>query len=204
MRTQTGRNETGLLVAPMLMRFNTPRGSAGLGAQMLTPVSEEARTLTASSIPGVVVPPFLTTLRGGGSQRTAYSTSQALSTVSANGNHHGLVTMQAWAALYGYDSGSLRDHQREPLPTQTTVEGDAIVSGLVAPELLPSVEDCLFRMLEPHEIHAGMAFVPDYIVLGNKRQKVKQLGNAVTPPVAEVLVSALVECITGEALDGAA
>lgn len=59
---------------------------------------------------------------------------------------------------------------------------------------------CGFRMLEPHEIHAGMAFVPDYVVLGNKREKVKQLGNAVTPPAAEVLVAALVECITGEAV----
>ncbi|GAB6903033.1 DNA cytosine methyltransferase [Kineosporia succinea] len=59
-------------------------------------------------------------------------------------------------------------------------------------------------MLEPHEIHAGMAFVPGYIVLGSKRDKVRQLGNAVTPPVAEVLVSALVECISGEQIERAA
>jgi DNA (cytosine-5)-methyltransferase 1 len=104
--------------------------------------------------------------------------------------------MQRWAAVYGYDTGTLRDHTREPLPTQTTVEGDAVLTGTG----LPAVEDCLFRMLEPHEIHAGMAFVPDYVVLGNKREKVKQLGNAVTPPAAEVLVAALVECITGEAV----
>jgi DNA (cytosine-5)-methyltransferase 1 len=45
-----------------------------------------------------------------------------------------------------------------------------------------------------------MAFAADYIVLGNKRQKVQQLGNAVTPPVSEVIVSALVEAITGEDL----
>ena len=55
-------------------------------------------------------------------------------------------------------------------------------------------------MLEPHEIARGMALTPGYTVLGTKRDRVRQLGNAVTPPVAEVIVSALVEAITGEAL----
>ncbi|WP_205625583.1 DNA cytosine methyltransferase [Actinomadura atramentaria] len=49
-----------------------------------------------------------------------------------------------------------------------------------------------------------MAFAPDYIVLGNKRQRVRQYGNAVTPPVAEILMSALVEAISGEELEPAA
>jgi DNA (cytosine-5)-methyltransferase 1 len=38
------------------------------------------------------------------------------------------------------------------------------------------------------------------VVLGNKREKVRQYGNAVTPNAAEVLVCALVEAITGEQL----
>jgi DNA (cytosine-5)-methyltransferase 1 len=62
------------------------------------------------------------------------------------------------------------------------------------------VEDCLFRMLEPHEIGRAMSFAGDYIVVGNKRERVRQYGNAVTPNVAEVIVSALVEAITGEEL----
>jgi DNA (cytosine-5)-methyltransferase 1 len=192
LRTQTARNETGLLVPPMVMRHHTPRGGNGVGGQMLTPVSEELRTLTTAGHQSVVVPPFIAELRGGRSD--AREVSEALATVTASGNHHGLVTMARWAALYGYDTGHLRDHRASPLATQTTVQGDAVLTA----EGLPAVEDCLFRMLEPHEIHAGMAFVPDYVVLGNKRERVKQLGNAVTPPVAEVLVSALVECISGE------
>jgi len=56
----------------------------------------------------------------------------------------------------------------------------------------------LFRMLEPHEIGAAMAFHAGYQVVGSKRVKVRQYGNAVTPPVAEVIISALVEAITGE------
>ena len=51
-------------------------------------------------------------------------------------------------------------------------------------------------MLKPHEIKAAMAFQKEYVVLGNSRQKVKQLGNAVTPPVMEWLVRQCVESIS--------
>jgi DNA (cytosine-5)-methyltransferase 1 len=53
--------------------------------------------------------------------------------------------------------------------------------GLVEPTTL-RVEDCYFRMLQPHEIGAAMAFPADYEVGGTKRDRVKQYGNAVTPP----------------------
>jgi DNA (cytosine-5)-methyltransferase 1 len=109
------------------------------------------------------------------------------------------VTWADWARIYAYDTGQLRDPGREPLPTQTSVEGDGLLAGPHFADFeLPDVEECLSRMLEPHEIAAGMAFAADYIVLGTKRQRVQGLGNAVTPPAAEVIVSALVECITGE------
>jgi hypothetical protein len=44
----------------------------------------------------------------------------------------------------------------------------------------------MFRMLEPREIAAGMAFTSGYVVLGNKREKVRQLGNAVTRPLPAI------------------
>ena len=269
LRTQSTRNETAVAAAPFLVRHYTPRGQL---AQMSTSAADPAPTLTASTVPSLVVPPmlvpaggtwnedpaplgapmrtrtvreseavlvapFIAELRGGGS--TARPVGEPLATVTASGNHHGLVVpamlmrnngsrgdggehctpvddvmrtltttghqslvqwgWDEWAALYAYDAGAFADLTR-PLPTQTTVQGDALVSGIG----LPAVEDCLFRMLEPHEIGAGMAFRADYVVLGNRRERVRQYGNAVTPPVAEVLVSALVECITGEDLERAA
>ncbi|MDX2813400.1 DNA cytosine methyltransferase [Streptomyces sp. PA03-5A] len=63
------------------------------------------------------------------------------------------------------------------------------------------MDDVLFRMLEPHEIGRAMSFADDYVVLGTKRERVRQYGNAVTPNVAEVILCALVECITGEDID---
>jgi DNA (cytosine-5)-methyltransferase 1 len=40
-----------------------------------------------------------------------------------------------------------------------------------------------------------MAFPTDYIIKGNKRQRVKQLGNAVTPPVMEMIFRRCVESL---------
>ena len=47
--------------------------------------------------------------------------------------------------------------------------------------------ECGFRMLTPEELKLGMAFAQTYIVTGNKREQVKQIGNAVTPPVAQAI-----------------
>jgi DNA (cytosine-5)-methyltransferase 1 len=38
-------------------------------------------------------------------------------------------------------------------------------------------------------------------VLGNRRERVRQFGNAVTPHAAEVIVSALVEAIVGASVE---
>jgi DNA (cytosine-5)-methyltransferase 1 len=183
-----GNTGMALAVPPLMMRNYGATSDPGY---LSTPVDQAMGALTTKGHQSVVVPPFIATLRG---QSKTHPATDPLTSVSAGGGHHGLVTMQAWAAIYRYDNRELLDHLASPLPTQTTVEGDALLTG----DGLPSVEDCLFRMLEPHEIHAGMAFVPSYVVLGNKRERIRQLGNAVTPPVAEVLVSALVECITGQ------
>lgn len=50
-------------------------------------------------------------------------------------------------------------------------------------------------MLKPGEIKLAMAFESDYVVLGNGRDQVKQLGNAVTPPVMEWLVRQVIKSL---------
>lgn len=116
-------------------------------------------------------------------------TSEPLRSVTTAG-HQSLIR---WGdALMPYDGAGLRP-VRLPLPAQTTIQGDALVGTAVA------VEDCTFRMLEVDEIHRGMAFLPDYTLpYGSKRDRVRLLGNAVTPPAARDLVAAVVEAITGD------
>jgi DNA (cytosine-5)-methyltransferase 1 len=85
-------------------------------------------------------------------------------------------------SYYGNDIAS--SAVADPVGTVTGTDRHA----LVQPDEEMAVEDCYFRMLQPHEIGAGMAFPADYTVLGNKRDRVKQLGNAVTPPAMRWLM----------------
>jgi DNA (cytosine-5)-methyltransferase 1 len=78
----------------------------------------------------------------------------------------------------------------------------ADVHELVQPGKRLRVEDCYFRMLQPHEIGRAMAFPDAYKVLGNKRERIKQYGNAVTPPAMTTLIMRQVQALTGERHDG--
>lgn len=136
MRTQTTRNETGVLTTPghhMLMEYYGNGGTRSVDQAIPT-------------IPTVDRFAMITTMRGTSAGHLANSSKPAtdpLGTLTAGGNHHGLTE---WTAA--------------------------------------DIAECEFRMLEPHEISAGMAFPKDYIMTGNKRELVKQAGNAVTPPAA--------------------
>ena len=72
--------------------------------------------------------------------------------------------------------------------------------GLASPPAGPvDIDQVLFRMLTIEEIQQAMAFDKAYRLLEyTKRDQARLLGNAVTPPAAEVILSPLVEAITGE------
>lgn len=142
MRTQTTRNETGILTPPrdhMLMEY--------YGNGQMHRTSKAIPTITTHDRFAMI-----TTLRGTNAPKDV---GQPLDTFAANGLHHGLAEFR-----------------------------------------IPEVDDCEFRMLEPHEIKAGMAFPKEYIMLGNKREQVKMAGNAVTPPAARDLVACMAETLS--------
>jgi DNA (cytosine-5)-methyltransferase 1 len=80
----------------------------------------------------------------------------------------------------------------DPVDTVTVKDRHALVNPAI------EVDDCYFRMLQPHEIGRAMAFPDDYTVTGNKRDRVKQYGNAVTPPVMDELVRLAVASLAPE------
>lgn len=95
--------------------------------------------------------------------------------------------------VYTYNTGNIH-HLARPLTTQTTIEGDALISTTEV-----DVDDCTLRMLSVGEIKGGMDFDDDYVLLGNaKRDKVRMLGNAVTPCSSRDLAACLMEAITGD------
>jgi DNA (cytosine-5)-methyltransferase 1 len=233
MPTRTTRENDGLAIPPLLVpvegREEKRAGSA----------NDPLRTQTARNETGLAWLPFMVKLRGGGDQGRALSAFDALGTVSADGNHHGVVTpphlptafpallmrnntprgnpgqlctpvdepartltsaghqsLVTWEhLLVPYYGNSTARPVSEPIGTLSTRDRYALVRGDV------NINDVLFRMLEPHEIGRAMSFADSYIVLGNKRERVRQYGNAVTPNVAEVILCALVEVITGEDID---
>jgi DNA (cytosine-5)-methyltransferase 1 len=79
----------------------------------------------------------------------------------------------------------------EPLPTITALDRNALIE--------PDIDDVRFRLLQPDELKLGMGFPGDYIVLGTKRDQVRQIGNAVTAPVAEWLVRRCIGSLEGNA-----
>jgi DNA (cytosine-5)-methyltransferase 1 len=117
---------------------------------------------------------------------------QPCSTMCASGNHHSLVVPPAWLMTY-YRHGAMAPVQAS-VPTVTTLERHALVTseGVTSDKDQIAVEDCGFRMLVPKEIQAAMAFPADYVVTGTRREQVKQLGNAVTPPVMQLLMQRVI------------
>ncbi len=118
------------------------------------------------------------------------SLNQPMSTIVGGGNHQSLVIPPAWLMSY-YHNGAFASIE-EPVPTVTTLDRCALVTQQSE---APQAEECGFRMLEPHEIQAAMAFPREYVVTGTRREKVKQLGNAVTPPVMQLLVSRCIQSL---------
>lgn len=164
LRTQSTRNETGLLV---------PYYSTGAARPSADPLG----TVTTVDRQGLVVP-----LRNHG---VAKPTSDPIDTVSAEGNHHALVMRN------NLGGAEMSTPVTEPLRTLTTGGHQSLI-GPGEPISL-DVDDAGFRMLEPHEIQLGMGFAADYHLFGTKRDKVKQAGNAVTPPAARDLGHAVAE-----------
>jgi DNA (cytosine-5)-methyltransferase 1 len=79
-----------------------------------------------------------------------------------------------------------------------TIAANGLHHALLDPA--PAVEDCELRMLTPTEIATGMAFPSGYRILGTQKEQVCQAGNAVTPPAARDLVSAVAETLTRSAV----
>jgi len=191
LRTQTTRLETALVQAPfwVLLRGG---GSRKAAYSMLDPLT----TFSADGTHHALVNPPAMVMRNNSSRGDGAEMStpvgEALRTLTTRG-HQSLITWGEALMLPYYGTGVARPSS-EPMGTLTTRDRYA----LVQPTDVPAVEDCTFRMLAPEEIAAGMAFAPDYQVIGTKREQVAGYGNAVCPPCAEVIGSALVEAITGE------
>ncbi len=183
------------------------RIQAGLLKYRPRPAEDVADTLLAAPAPAaqprVGWEPFIVPFRGGGDKDRFRPVTVPLTTVTASGNHHGLITApneQIQRLLVPYYTNGRARPATDPVGTITTKDRWSLITHQLLDGGEINLDDVLFRMLMPHEIGKAMAFGHDYIVLGTATDQVRQYGNAVTPPVAELIISALVEAITGEPL----
>jgi DNA (cytosine-5)-methyltransferase 1 len=124
-----------------------------------------------------------------GASQSARPTSEAIGA---------LTTVDRYALVMRNNGGGaeMTTPATEALRTLTTAGHQSVLTpgDLAAAEA--QVDDCLFRMLEPHEVAAGMAFPGDYIWEGTRRERVRMAGNAVTPPAARDLIACVVETLS--------
>jgi DNA (cytosine-5)-methyltransferase 1 len=210
-RTQTARHETALVVP-----------SGGTWNEDARPTDDPHRAFTTTEAYGLLQP-FIAELRGGSSD--ARSIDEPLCTVTASGNHHALVapyygssdhaqpisdpigtltTRDRYALITRHftprgDAAQMTTPIWKPIRTLTTTAQQSVITPGDKAAAEAMVDDCMFRMLEPHEVAAGMAFPVDYIWAGKRRDRVKLMGNAVTPPAARDLMGAVVESLGGAA-----
>lgn len=169
-QTQTVRQSMAL-VTPMIVEMN----STGKVKPALNPTS----TFTSGGVNHALV-----------SQPDVQGSFDACGTV-ATMPHNGLVTEDCWNSFLHYNYGKdTLSHVSKPLGAVTTRDRSSVISFQK-----PVLEDCYYRMLKASEVKLAMAFEFDYIILGNQRDQVKQLGNAVTPPAMEWLVGQLVQSL---------
>jgi DNA (cytosine-5)-methyltransferase 1 len=149
------------------------------------PTSEPHRTMTTRETSALVVPYY-------GASQSAQTTDKPIGT---------LTTVDRYALIHRNNSGGaeMTTPASEYLRTLTTAGHQSVITPGDIEVATAQVDDCLFRMLEPHEVAAGMAFPADYLWEGTRRQRVKLAGNAVTPPAARDLIGAVAESLGGAA-----
>lgn len=185
-RTQTTRLETAVVTPLHVSLMGTSDQHINHSAR---PVERELRTLTAEGNNDYLLSPYY------GNADTAKPLDEPIGTLTTR-DRYALITRHNTSKG---DGAEMTTPIHEALRTLTTTAQQSVITpgDLAAAEA--KVDDCLFRMLEPHEVAAGMAFPADYLWQGNRRERVKLAGNAVTPPAARDIGAVVLESLGGAA-----
>lgn len=120
-----------------------------------------------------------------------YPPSDPLGAVTAGGNHHGLLMRNSTGLA------EMVTPVTEVARTMTTkVHQSLLMPEAPCGDVEAAVDECGFRMLQPHEVAAAMAFPEGYIPgTYTKRDQVKLAGNAVTPPVMQWITGRVLQAL---------
>lgn len=153
------------------------------------PANNPFSTITAGGLNHAILgAPILVQNKGQSMGRSTTDAMNAITTKVSNG----IVTHESWSTFIQYYYKTNQSSKiTEPIGAIRTKDGSYLINYQK-----PKIEDCYYRMLKAPEVKISMAFDPNYIILGNSRDQVKQCGNAVTPPVQEWIIGQVVESLS--------
>ncbi len=175
--TQTTAQTLGIVAG-----FLTKNYSGGANPKfMSSPLNEPTGTMTTAGNQSLItLPPKFQ--KSAGLVAPGFIADEPMMCVTSNDSRQALLSAGSFLSYYygTQQASGLGD----PIHTMTGVDRAALIQALDG----ITVDDLYFRMLQHHEIGRAMAFPKSYVVLGTKREKVRQYGNAVTPPVMKMLI----------------
>lgn len=161
------------------------------GSYIMPPRSldEPLTTLVASASQHALITPFIAEMHG---TSTARSVNEPMMGITSGGMHHALIN----PFITTYNNFSVYADVNSVMPTIPTLDRHALVEcDTTAFDPADLIDSCGFRMLSPEELKLGMSFPAEYVITGNKREQVRQVGNAVACNVAEWIVERCVESL---------
>lgn len=167
--TQHGTQSFGVAAATVPLQFE--HGMTGTDEPLRTQTGRQSMALTTAC----VVPFRNNTLATGMHRPTPTQSTECVpALLAAQVKQNGGPGDTAWHSMAA------------PVGTLTTRDVTGVIAGWQ-----PTMEDCRFRMLKPDEIKRGMGIADDFTMFGSARDRVRALGNAVTPSVATWLCDRL-------------
>jgi len=167
------------LVEPLVVDMSHPKDADG--SRVVT-ASDPIKTVTTRNNFALVEPLFIPQQSAGTAKPVSKNPLPTIATAGAISFVEPFLVK-----FYGNEKGAAGIE--EPLATITTKDHFGLVRGfLVKYKGQQYILDIRFRMLQPHELARGMGFPPDYKFAGKHDEKVKQIGNAVSPNLSEALI----------------
>lgn len=150
-------------------------------------ITEPVQTQTTRQTMAIAVAPWIIEMNRTGTMKPA---SDPTSTFTSGGINHAMAINAIIGYYYGTNQAS---SPIEALGTCTTKDRSFTV---IEPTNTCAIEDVYYRMLKSGEVGKAMAFGDSYKVLGSEKNRVKQYGNAVTPPAMKLLIKRAVEALS--------
>jgi len=206
-RTIVANQANEAIVVPYMLNYHGGTDPSRDGTERACGISEPVPVIPTENRYGVVMP-FMQTLTHGGRERSLLMPAPTITT--ANRGEHAIV-MPFLTKYYGTAGAEAID---EPLDTVTTKDrfglcaawlfGDSFppeIGGDISPameSLLRTMRelrvfDIGFRMLDVNELAHAQGFPDSYYLHGTRGEQVRQVGNAVCPPVAKALCQTITE-----------